>query len=253
VVTRPGVPRHILRTETEPRGQPETDPVTRHPQAGRLETGAVEHFIATWGYAAIFVLTVLEACCIPIPSEVTLGLSGALAGGAVVSGTSAEHLQLWLVIVVGILGEMVGSTIAYTVGRTGGRALVDRVGKYVLLTHKDLDRAEAWFARRGEPTVLFGRLVPLVRAFVSLPAGLAEMDFRRFALFSFIGVAVWVSVLASVGYALGDSWHSLVGGFGAATYVLVALVAVAVAVVVVHRVRVVRAEQRRTAEQLEDA
>jgi membrane protein DedA with SNARE-associated domain len=212
----------------------------------------VEHFIATWGYAAIFVLTVLEACCIPIPSEVTLGLGGALAGGAVVSGASADHLQLWLVIVVGILGEMVGSTIAYTIGRTGGRALVDRVGKYVLLTHKDLDRAEVWFARHGEPTVLFGRLIPLVRAFVSLPAGLAEMDYPRFALFSVIGISVWVSVLAGIGYALGDSWHSLVGGFGAASYVLAALVVVALSAGLVHRVRHVRAEQAAHQDQLDE-
>ncbi|HXW34942.1 MAG TPA: DedA family protein [Acidimicrobiales bacterium] len=203
----------------------------------------MEHFISTWGYAAIFVLTVLEACCIPIPSEVTLGLAGALAGGAVVSGSNPVHLDLWAVIVVGIAGELVGSSIAYAVGRTGGRSLVDRVGKYVLLTHKDLDRAEAWFDRHGDPTVLFGRLLPLVRAFVSLPAGMAEMNIPQFGLFSFIGIAIWVSALSSIGYALGDSWHSMVRGFSAAGYVLLALLVVAVAIVVVHRIRLVRAER----------
>ena len=116
------------------------------------------HFISQWGYVAIFVLTVAEAACIPIPSELTLGLGGALASGRV----SGKSLELVFVILIGVAGELVGSSIAYVVGRTGGRALVDRFGKYVLLSHRDLDRAEAWFARRGPSAVLVGRVVPVV-------------------------------------------------------------------------------------------
>ncbi|HMK99256.1 MAG TPA: DedA family protein [Acidimicrobiales bacterium] len=201
----------------------------------------MEHFVSSWGYPAIFVLTMIEAACIPIPSEITLGLGGALAGGAVVSG--GHHLQLAAVILVAVAGEMVGSFAAYMVGRTGGRSLVDRVGRYILLSHKDLDRTQRWFDRRGDPTVLFARMVPLARAFVSFAAGIAEMNPVRFCLYSVIGIAAWVSALASLGYALGGTWHKIVSGFGDATYVMAALAAVGITLAVARRVRAVRAER----------
>lgn len=215
---------------------------SRNAPRSRLETGAVEHFITSWGYLAIFVLTMAEACCIPVPSEITLGLGGALASGYnPFQGTIEAHpLNLAAVILVGISGEMVGSFVAYVIGRTGGRALVDRVGKFVLLSHRDLDRAEAWFDRRGEPAVLIGRVIPVVRAFISLPAGVAEMDPVRFGVFSIIGIALWVSALASTGYALSHSWHSMVKGFGDAGYVAAAIAVVLIVFGFVHRVRVVR-------------
>lgn len=205
---------------------------------------AVQTFILHWGYLAVFVLTVLEASCVPIPSEITLGLGGAVASGQVFLN-SHHHLTLALVIVVGIAGEMVGSYVSYVVGRTGGRAFVDRFGRFLLLSHRDLDRSEAWFRRRGEPTVLVARVVPVVRAFVSFPAGVAEMDPVRFGLYSVVGIAVWVSALASAGYALGGSWHSLEHGFGAAGYALAALAVVGIAAALFHRFRVLREERRR--------
>jgi len=195
----------------------------------------LNHVLETYGYLAIFFLTVLEAACLPIPSEVTLGLGGAMATGAIVG--SEHHLDLGLVIAVAIAGEMVGSLIAYTVGRTGGRAIVDRYGRYILLTHKDLDRAEAWFAKRGEPVVLFGRVVPVVRCFVSLAAGLADMQIVRFVVYSLIGIAAWVSILCSIGYAAGTSWESVTKGFGDAGYIAAAGIAVALALGAVHRHR----------------
>lgn len=202
----------------------------------------MEHFISSWGYLAIFLLTMAEACCIPLPSEITLGLGGALASGYSLQGTVEHHpLHLPVVIVIGICGELVGSFVAYGIGRTGGRALVDRFGKLVLLSHQDLDRAEAWFARRGEATVMVGRVIPIVRTFVSLPAGLAEMAPVRFGVYTLVGVAVWVSGLASIGYALGSSWHSMVKGFGAAGYVAAGLIVVVLVLGFVHRIRVVRA------------
>jgi aminoglycoside phosphotransferase (APT) family kinase protein/membrane protein YqaA with SNARE-associated domain len=181
----------------------------------------VDNFISSGGYLAVLFLTMLESACIPIPSEVTLGLAGALASGATFAGATHHHLQLGWVIVVGIVGSVIGSYVAYAVGRTGGRALVDRLGKYVLLTHADLDRAEAWFARRGDSVVLFGRIVPVVRTFISLPAGMAEMDLVRFGVFTAIGCAVWVTALTCAGWALGASWN--VSGFvGPATFELIA-------------------------------
>ncbi len=198
------------------------------------------HFIATYGYLAVFLLTVVEAACIPIPSELTLGLAGALASGAV----DPQHkLNLVLVIVIGVAGELIGSFIAYVVGRTGGRTFVDRWGKYLLLTHKDLDRAEAWFERRGDSAVLIGRVVPVVRTFISFPAGVAEMPVVAFGVFTAIGVTVWIGVVAGIGYALGSSYHSMVKAFGDATYVVAALVVVALVFTIVHRFRAMRAEQ----------
>ena len=199
----------------------------------------MEHFISQWGYVAIFAFTVAEAGCIPIPSELTLGLGGALASGQV----QGHSLKLALVILIGVAGELVGSSIAYVVGRTGGRALVDRFGKYVLLSHKDLDRAEAWFARRGPSAVLIGRVVPVVRTFISFPAGVAEMPVAPFAMFTTIGVTIWVGVLAGIGYSLGSSYHSMVHAFGYASYVFAALAVLVLAAGLWHRLRAVRAER----------
>jgi membrane protein DedA with SNARE-associated domain len=196
----------------------------------------VQHFLETWGYAAIFLLTVLESACIPIPSEVTLGLGGALASGATIAGTKGD-LSLGLVIVVGILGSIVGSLLAYVVGRVGGRPFVDRFGRYVLVTQRDLDRAHDWFARRGEPAVLIGRVVPFVRTFISLPAGVARMPVGRFTVFTAIGVAVWVTLLSCIGYALGGSWNSMTHVFGLAGYVIGAVVIVAIVALLALRYR----------------
>jgi membrane protein DedA with SNARE-associated domain len=201
----------------------------------------MQQFLEHWGYLAVFVLTVLESACIPIPSEVTLGLGGALSSTAFQSGSST-HLDLGLVILVGILGSVIGSLVAYVVGRTGGRRLVDRYGKYVLLTHADLDRVEAWFARRGEWIVLFGRVIPVVRTFISLPAGMAEMNPLRFVALTTIGCAAWVSALSVIGYEVGGQWQSVTKGFSDASYVVAAVAVVVVAAFLWHRLRAVRRE-----------
>ena len=117
-----------------------------------------------------------------------------------------------------------------------------------MLTHKDLDRAEAWFARRGEPFVLFGRFIPLLRSFVSLAAGLGEMAVGKFLAFTVLGCAIWCAALASIGYSLGTSWHHVIKAFSYAGYVVGALIVVAVVVAIVHRYRVVRAEKAATAQ-----
>ena len=194
----------------------------------------VQHLLETWGYLAVFVLTVLESACIPIPSEVTLGLGGALASGAVIGGAQG-HLSLGLVIIVGIAGSVCGSLLAYVVGRTGGRTLVDRYGKYVLLSHSDLDTAEAWFSRRGEWMVLYGRVLPFVRTFISLPAGMARMNVAKFTILTAIGVSLWVTLLTVIGYALGGSWNKMIKLFGVAGYVIAAAFVVLVAVFMVRR------------------
>ena len=196
----------------------------------------VQQFLETWGYLAVFLLTVLESACVPIPSEVTLGLGGALASGAVIGGAQG-HLELGLVIVVGIVGSVSGSLLAYVVGRTGGRTLVDRYGKYVLLSHSDLDKAETWFSRRGEWIVLYGRVLPFIRTFISLPAGMARMNVAKFTVLTTIGVSLWVTLLTVVGYALGGSWNKMIKAFGLAGYVVATMVVVAIVVFMVRRYR----------------
>jgi len=200
----------------------------------------VEEFLRSAGYGAIFALSFISAMGLPVGAEIALIYGGVLASGQV---AGVKPLQLVVVIIVALVGELLGSAAGYAIGRYGGRALVDRVGKYVLLTHKDLDRAEAWFARRGEPVVLFGRFIPLLRSFVSFAAGLGEMALPKFAVFTVIGCAVWCTALCSLGYSLGSSYNHVLKAFSFAGYVLGALAVVAVALVIWHRVREVRRQR----------
>lgn len=201
----------------------------------------MEHFLETWGYLAVFGLSFLSSMGLPVGSEVAIIYGGVLASGQIPN--EPHHLNLVVVIIVAIAAELLGSLAGYLIGYFGGRPLVDRVGKYVLLTHKDLDRAEAWFRRRGEPFVLFGRFIPLLRSFVSFAAGLGEMAIAKFVLFTFIGCAIWCAALTSLGYTLGASYQHVLNAFSAAGYVAAAVVVVAVIGLFVHRVRVVRAER----------
>lgn len=201
----------------------------------------MEHLLSTWGYVALFVITFVSAMGPPVGSELATAYAGALASGQLL--TAHHHLNLVMVIVVAVVGELAGSTAGYAIGRFGGRPLVDRLGRYILLTHRDLDRAEAWFARRGEPFVFFGRLVPLMRSFVSLAAGLGEMTIGKFWVFTVAGSAVFTAALSGLGYSLGASWHQVLKDFNDAGYVAAALAVVVVVAVFVHRLGQVRAER----------
>ena len=139
--------------------------------------------VASSGYLAIFLLSVLQSCCIPTSSELVMGFGGVLA--------SQGKLSLAGVIAAGVAGEVVGAYIAYFIGRTGGRTLVDRYGRYVLLTNQDLDRAEAWYQRHGRWGVFGSRLVPVIRNFVAVPAGVAEVPLVRFGVMTFLGSLIW--------------------------------------------------------------
>jgi membrane protein DedA with SNARE-associated domain len=201
----------------------------------------VEHFLESAGYGAVFVLSFISAMGLPVGAELALIGGGALASGMVHG--EGKPLNLAVVIILAIVAEVLGSVAGYAIGRYGGRPLVDKVGKYVLLTHKDLDRAEAWFARRGEPVVLFGRFIPLLRSFVSFAAGLGEMAVAKFVLYTVIGCAVWCTALCVLGYNLAGTYNSVVKSFSYAGYVLAALAVIAVAVVFWHRYRSYKAEQ----------
>jgi membrane protein DedA with SNARE-associated domain len=200
----------------------------------------VENLIVNWGYLALFLITALSAFGIPVGSELAMAYGGALASGQI---GPHHHFTLALVIIIALAGEMVGSLLGYGFGRFGGRPLVDKVGKYLLLTHRDLDRVEAFLARRGDPFVLVGRLIPLLRSFVSIVAGLAEMALWRFVLFSIVGAAMFTAALSSIGYALGGSWHKAVKDFSDVGYVALALAVIAIALGIYHRIRVLREER----------
>jgi membrane protein DedA with SNARE-associated domain len=202
----------------------------------------MEHFLETWGYLAVFVLSFISSMGLPVGAEVAIIYGGVLASGQIPNET--HHLSLVLVILVAVLAEVLGSLAGYLIGYFGGRPLVDRVGKYVLLTHKDLDRAESWFDRRGEPFVLFGRFIPLLRSFVSFAAGLGEMAFAKFLVFTVVGCAIWCTALTSLGYSLGSGYSHVLKAFSDVGYVAAVLVVIAVVILFVHRVRVVRQEQR---------
>jgi membrane protein DedA with SNARE-associated domain len=186
-------------------------------------------FVKSDGYLAIFILSVLQSCCIPASSEITLGFAGVLAGEG--------KLNLPGVIAVGVAGEVIGAFIAWAVGRTVGRAFIDRYGKYVLLTHKDMDWAERWFQRHEGPGVLGSRLLPGLRSFVALFAGIAEVPPIGFGIFTALGSLIWLGAMASIGYGLSGQWNSIAHGFSDAGIALAVLVVIALAFGVYHRYR----------------
>jgi membrane protein DedA with SNARE-associated domain len=195
----------------------------------------MESFLSQAGYAAIFLFGLLEACCVPIPSEITFGFGGVLA--------YQGHLNIVGVIIVGVVAELIGSMISFTVGRVGGRPLVHRFGRYVLLTQSDIDRAERFFAGRGAWAVPVGRALPVVRSFVSIVAGFIEIPPMLFAFLSLIGTAVWVTAIALIGYGVGSAWHSVAHGIAVAGYAIAVVVVVAIVGFVVYRLREVRRER----------
>lgn len=160
------------------------------------------------------------------------------AGFAVADpGSSGAHHHLTMVgvVVTGLLGTLVGSWVAYAVGRGGRLELMERHGHLIHMGPAQIDRADRWFQRYGDPAVLFGRMVPLVRAFVSLPAGVARMPVVRFTVLTLIGSTPWVLALAFAGHALGGNWTSVRQGFEYFDYVLVAFVVVGIVYLRVRR------------------
>ena len=198
----------------------------------------MQHFIATYGYLAIFVLMAAESACIPIPSELIMTFAGALAAGAV----PGVRLNLIGVIVAGVAGNLVGSYIAYAVGRYGGQPALRRWGRRLRLRDDDIDRATAWFDRHGPRAVLIGRVLPVIRTFISLPAGIAGMDPVRFGIYTVIGCIPWTTALACAGYAVGANYQSIVNGFQGPTYIIAGVVIIVLAILVWRYIRRRKAE-----------
>ncbi len=200
----------------------------------------MQSFLVSHAIYAIVLFGVLEAMCIPISSELTFLLGGAVASGGI-PGTH-QHPSLVLVIVVGTLAEMVGSYVSYYVGRVGGKPLVRRWGRYVLVTEGDVARAERFLVGRGAWALPVARMLPFVRAFASIVAGLVEIPPVRFGVLSLIGTLVYVVVLSSIGYSLGGEWTKFNHSFSLVSYIVVAVVVVAVIGLVIYRLREFRRE-----------
>lgn len=192
--------------------------------------------VTSFGYVAIFLLSVAQSCCVPTSSELTLGFAGALA--------ATGRLSLPAAILAGASGEVVGAYLAWVIGRTAGRAIVDRYGRYVLLTQHDLDRAEAWYARHERWGVFGGRLVPVIRNFVALPAGVAEVPLVSFGLLTAAGSLIWDGAMAGIGYGVGRHWHEIVHLFSDAGYLIAVLAVIAIVFLFVHRWRSYEAQVR---------
>jgi membrane protein DedA with SNARE-associated domain len=176
----------------------------------------VTHFltdtVASNGYLAVLLFMAVGSACIPLPSEIVMVFGGALASSGFASAVlhdPSKQLSFVAIGVVGVAGTLLGSWIAYAVGSAGGRPLIDRWGRYLLLRPHEVDRAHAWFERHGEAAVFFSRLIPILRAFISLPAGVARMPLGRFTVYTVLGSIPWTFGLAGAGYLLGERWRTV--------------------------------------------
>src|SRR5215470_16355662 len=190
------------------------------------------------GYLALIIFAFVEACCIPISSEITFAFAG------VIALNHPDKFTLAAVIIIGTLAEMGGSLTSYAVGRRGGRHLLDRYGKWVLISHSDLDRAESFFDGRGSWAVALARVLPLVRCFASFGAGVVEIPLLPFTIFSLIGTAAWATGLTLLGYNLGTTVDKFFKSF---SVIGIILLVVMLAGLIAHRVHAIRKDGHRTA------
>ena len=172
----------------------------------------MEQWVAEYGYLAIFLLMTAESACIPFPSEVTMLVGGWYA--------AEGELNFWWVVFWGVAGNLVGSWLAYWGGRRYGRNLLDRYGKYVLIRSHDIDRAEVWWDKHGEATTFFARLLPVIRTFISVPAGIAEMNLSKFTLYTVLGCIPWTLALTWLGVVVQDNWHRVMDYFDIPTLLI---------------------------------
>ena len=178
----------------------------------------------------------IESACIPFPSEIIMPL----AGWILVKDRGHGMEYLLLAGLYGAVGNLIGSIVAYYAGAWGGRPLLQKYGRYVLITPRDLDWADRWFARYGEITVFATRLMPVVRTFISFPAGIARMNFWRFSLLTFAGAYPWSLALAFAGYQLGEHWERITDYFRPVTIPIAVALVLLVVYFFYRRIREVR-------------
>lgn len=188
--------------------------------------GFLVGFISQFGYYAVFFGMVLESACIPIPSEIIMPLAGFLA--------FQNRMNFWVVILVGTVASVLGSFIAYYIGLKGGRPFIE---KHNLVSRKDLNKTDEFFEKYSIESVLIGRFVPIVRTFISLPAGVAKTSLGKFTVYTVIGTFLWNAVLAFAGFKLGENWTVISGLFHYFDIIIIALVVVIVLYFVFKKIK----------------
>ena len=172
----------------------------------------------TFGYWGIYVGMIIESSCIPLPSEAIMLFSGFMVASGVFS--------FWIVVTAGVLGNLTGSILTYWVGASGGRPFLQKYGRYVLINAEHIEKADRWFNRYGDWTVFFTRNMPVIRTFISLPAGISRMNFPKFFIFTLVGCIPWNIALTFLGFKLGKNWQSIEPYFRPVSYaILAALIA----------------------------
>ena len=161
---------------------------------------AVE-YMAVWGYWGLIMGMALESACFPLPSEIILPFGGYMVSQGI--------MNFWEAVLAGLLGGVLGSTIAYLVGSYGGRPFIEKYGRYILIRKQDLQRADDLFARYGNKIVFWARLMPVVRTFISLPAGIARMNFSSFLVYTIAGSFPWTVIFVYAGVKMGDNWDHI--------------------------------------------
>jgi membrane protein DedA with SNARE-associated domain len=205
-------------------------------------------WISSLGYAGIVLLMAFESACMPVPSEIVMPFSGYLVYQAETDPTySGSVMSLLGVTLAGALGCTIGSIAAYVVGLYAGRPFVLRYGKYILLREKHLVMAEKWFAKYGDAATFISRLLPVIRTVISLPAGIAKMNFKRFVIYSFVGSVPWTFMLAYIGYWLGPRWRDIESVFHSLDVVVIGAVVVLIVWYVV-KLRNNRSKEKATEE-----
>lgn len=184
------------------------------------------------GYLGVFVLMAAESALIPIPSEITMPFAGYLA--------STGRFNIYIIVVIGALANLAGSLLAFGLGWWGEEHLIRRLigkwGKYLLISEKEYDHAEKWFRKYGEKIVFFSRVLPVIRTFISLPAGIAEMNVWRFSILTFIGSLIWSTFLTYIGFALGKNWNSIHPYYQKFEYLIVVAVAILALYYLIHKI-----------------
>jgi len=181
----------------------------------------VMNLINSLGYGGVFLAMLVESVCLPLPSEVIMPFAGFLA--------ATGQFNFWLVVLMGAFGNLVGSLLAYVVGYYGGAPLVIKYGKYFFIRHQDYLKAENWFIKYGSWAIFTSRLLPIVRTFISLPAGVAKMPIRPFIGFTFLGCFLWSLLLTYIGYVLGENWVAIHQVFSQFDYAIIVAIILAVA------------------------
>jgi len=201
-------------------------------------TDLIIAWIRSSGYVGVCLTMAIESACIPFPSEIIMPFAGFIV--------SEGKMTLWGITLAGALGNLLGSMVAYAAGVLGGRPLLEKYGRYLLISQKKLKLADDWFARYGDKAVFFSRMLPIIRTFISLPAGIARMHLGKFAVYTFVGAVPWCLLLGWLGVLLGPRWDVLRKYFHIFDAVVIAAAA-GLVVYLVIRARRKRAEKAATA------